>query len=294
MLQLHLVVLAWGFTAILGKLITLPTLELTVWRTALAAIGLVLIAVFSGLSLRISRVALLHLLGTGLIIGWHWILFFLSARLSTASVSLAAMPTIMIWCTLLEPLMNHAPAGRRWSKAELLTGVVMVGAVWIIYQFEFKHWLGFTVGLASAFLAAIFAVINKSLTKTHPPVIICGYQMVGACVACLVLLPFLPSATLALPSTSNFLWLLVLSQVCTVGAYLGYLDVLRRMSVFTVNVVYNMEPVYGILLAALVFGEKERMSGGFYLGAGIIIAIVMVMPWVQRRRNAAITAAQAN
>lgn len=291
MLQLHLVVLAWGFTAILGKLITLPTVELTVWRTALAAAGLALIALFSGLSLRIPRRALLHLLGTGLIIGWHWMLFFLSARISTASVCLAAMPTIMVWCSLIEPLMNGT---RRWSRGELLTGVVMVGAVWIIYQFEFQHWLGFTVGLLSALLAAFFAVINKSLTRTHPPVIICTYQMIGACVACLVLLPFFVTGKPSLPSSTDLLWLLVLSQVCTVGAYLGYLDVLRRMSVFTVNVVYNMEPVYGIVLAALIFGEKERMSGGFYLGAGIIIMIVMAMPWVQRRRNAAVTAAQVN
>jgi drug/metabolite transporter (DMT)-like permease len=283
MIQLHLVVLAWGFTAILGKLITLPPVDVTVWRTALAAVGLGLIAVLSGLSLRVSRRVLLQLLGTGLIIGWHWMLFFLSARLATASVSLAALPTIMIWCSLLEPLMDPGPGGRRWSKGELLIGMVMVGAVWIIYQFEFKHWLGFTVGLASAFLGALFAIINKVLTRNHPPVIICGYQMIGACAACLALLPFFASAKPALPSSSDFFWLLVLSQICTVGAYLGYLDVLRRMSIFTVNVVYNLEPVYGIVLAALIFGEKERMSGGFYLGAGIIIAIVMVMPWVDRR-----------
>lgn len=291
MLQLHLVVLAWGFTAILGKLITLPAVEVTVWRTALAAAGLALIAIFSGMPLRVPRRVLLHLLGTGLLIGWHWMLFFLSARLSTASVCLAAMPTVMIWCSLIEPLMNGT---RRWSKEELLTGVVMVGAVWIIYQFEFRHWFGFTVGLASAFLAALFAIINKFLAEKHPPVIICGYQMVGACLACVVLLPLFSGGKLALPSAPDFLWLLVLSQVCTVGAYIGYLDVLRRVSVFTVNVIYNMEPVYGIILAALIFGEKERMSGGFYLGAGIIIAIVMVMPWVQRQRSAAVDAAQAN
>lgn len=289
MLQLHLVVLAWGLTAILGKLITLPAVEVTVWRTAMAAAGLVVIAIVTGIPLRVPRRAALQFLGTGLIIGWHWMLFFLSARLSTASVCLAAMPTIMVWSSLIEPLMNGT---RRWSKAELLTGVVMVGAVWIIYEFEFRHWLGFTVGLASAFLAGIFAVINKFHTARHSPVILCGYQMVGACAACLALLPFFAEGRVGLPSRPDLLWLLVLSQVCTVGAYIGYLDVLRRMSVFTVNVVYNMEPVYGIVLAALVFGEKERMSGGFYLGAGIIIAIVMVMPWVERRRHAATPAPQ--
>jgi drug/metabolite transporter (DMT)-like permease len=108
--------------------------------------------------------------------------------------------------------------------------------------------------------------------------------MAGACAACLVLLPFTGS-DLKLPSSPDFLWLLVLSQLCTVAAYVGYLHVLQRLSVFTINVVYNLEPVYGIVLAALVFGEKERMSGGFYLGAAIIIAVVMGLPWLRKRMD---------
>ena len=290
-LQLHLVILSWGFTAILGKLISIPVLEVTVWRTALAALGLAIIARMRGISLRLPRRVALGLLATGVLIGWHWMLFFLSARMATASVSLAALPTIMVWCSVLEPLVNRT---FRWSKAELLTGVVMVGAVWIIYNFEFRHWLGFTVGLVSAFIAAIFGVINKLLTTRHSPLIICFYQMVGACAACLILLPFFGKENFAVPSARDFLWLLALSQLCTVGAYIGYLDVLRRMSVFTVNVVYNLEPVYGIVLAALIFGERERMSGGFYLGAGIIIAAVLALPWVNRRISAAAESPQAN
>jgi drug/metabolite transporter (DMT)-like permease len=284
LLQLHVVVFLWAFTAILGKLITIPPVEVTVWRTLLAAIGLAGVAVVAGIPLRVSRGAALRFIGTGAIMGWHWVLFFLSTRLSTASVCLAAMPTIMIWCSLLEPLMNGT---RRGSRGELLTGVVMVGAVWIIYQFEFRHWLGFTVGLMSALLAALFNIINKFLTAKHPPVTICTYQMIGACLACVALLPFLVLGVPELPSTLDWVWLLVLSQVCTVATYIGYLDVLRRMSVFTVNVIYNMEPVYGIVLAAAIFGEKERMSGGFYVGAGIIIAIVMAIPIMQRRARKA-------
>ena len=164
----------------------------------------------------------------------------------------------------------------------MLVGLVMLGAVWIIYRFEFTHWLGFTVGLVSALFAALFAVINKSFAGKHYPVVICGFQMLGACAACLVFVPFTDSKP-ALPSSPDFLWLLVLSQVCTVGAYVGYLHVLQRLSVFTINVVYNLEPVYGIVLAALVFGETERMSGGFYLGAGIIMAVVMGLPWLRRK-----------
>ncbi len=202
------------------------------------------------------------MLGTGLLIGAHWVLF-LSARLATASVCLAALPTIMLWCSLMEPLFNRT---YRWSAGELLTGIVMVGAVWLIYHFEFKHWLGFTVGIASAFLGAVFAVINKLLTPHQPPMTICFYQMTGACVGCAATLPMLGAGQTFLPSSSDLLWLLVLSQVCTVGAYVAYLDLLRCMSVFTINVVYNLEPVYGIVLAALIFGERERMSGGFLFG----------------------------
>ncbi len=283
---LNLVVLAWGFTSILGKLISIPPVEVSVWRTGFAAMGLVFVCYFSGIRLGVSRRDALAFLGTGALIGWHWATFFLSARLSTASVCLAAMPTGMLWCSLIEPMVNRT---RKWSKVELVTGLVTIGAVWIIYRFEFRHWLGFTVGLTSAFLAAIFGVMNKQLTTRHPPALMCCYQMIGACVSCLVLLPFLGVHSLSIPNGRDWLWLLLLSQVCTVAAYVGYLDVLRRVSVFTVNVVYNLEPVYGIVLAAVIFGEKERMSGGFYLGASIIVASVVALPVMNHfaaRRNA--------
>lgn len=279
LLQLHLVVLAWGFTAILGKLITLTAVEVTVWRTALAAIGLGVVAGLGRIRARLTPWTVAAFLGSGLLIGWHWMLFFLSARLGTASVSLAAMPTVMIWCSLIEPLVDGT---RRWSRGELGVGVVMVGAVSLIYRVEFAQWAGFTVGLGSAFLAALFAVINKSFVGKQPAVVICGFQMVGACAACLPFLPFSGGA-LRLPPGMDLFWLLVLSQVCTVAAYVGYLDVLRRLSVFTINVVYNLEPVYGILLAALILGDTERMSAGFYLGAGIITMVVLAFSRGRRK-----------
>ena len=287
-LQLHLVILAWGFTAILGKLITIPALEVVAWRTAMASLGLALVAKFAGASLRVPSRLAWSFFGIGVLVGLHWFTFFLSARLATASVSLAALPTVMIWCSLIEPLIDGT---RRWRITELLVGVIMVGAVWIIYRFEFTHWLGFTVGLLSAFLAASFALINKHLTKREHPAVVSFWQMIGAFAISLVLLPFFNEGKPALPNAENFLWLLVLSQVCTVGAYLGYMDILRRMSVFTINVVYNLEPVYGIVLAALIFGDRERMSGGFYLGAGIIVAAVIALPMLSRKGDSAASVA---
>ncbi|MCB1241471.1 MAG: DMT family transporter [Verrucomicrobiae bacterium] len=278
-LQIHLVVLAWGFTSILGKLIRIPAVEVTIWRTGIAALLLIVIARILGVNLRVTRKDLLPMLGTGMLIGVHWALFFLSARLATASVCLAAMPTIMIWCSILEPMIRRS---WKWSWVELVVGAVVVGAVWMIYQVEMKYWQGFTVGLISAVFAAVFSVINKSLTMQHHPVRLCAWQMIGACGTCVALLPVLGSGRMSLPDWPDVGWLLILALVCTVGAYIGYLDVLRRISVFSVNVVYNLEPVYGILMASLFLGQSERMSAGFYGGAGIIMIAVLGLPWLNR------------
>lgn len=280
-LQLHLVVLAWGLTAILGKLIILAPVDLVVGRTALAALGFALLARFSRRSLRIPRTRMLGMVGVGAILGMHWILFFWSARLATASVCLAAMPTSMLWCSIIEPLIDGS---RRWRPSELLVGVIMVGAVWLIYEVEFRYWLGFSVAIAAAVFAAFFATFSKQqVAKDTHWSVIGFFQMSGACLAALISRPFLEKGLLpALPDASSAFWLLVLAMICTVAAYAGFMDVLRRVSVFTVNVIYNMEPVYGILLAALVFGRAEFMSGGFYVGAGIIIAVVLALPWMRR------------
>lgn len=280
-IQLHLVVLAWGFTAILGKLILLPPVDVVLWRTALAVVCFGALARCMGCSLLVPQRRILAMSSVGVILGLHWILFFWSARLATASVCLAVMPTAMLWSSLIEPVIDGS---RRWRFAELLVGAVMVGAVWLIYQVEFRYWLGFSVAIAAAVLAAFFATSSKQQVArdTHWSVI--GfYQMGGACLAAWLSRPFLADGLLPeLPDAASALWLGVLSLVCTVVAYAGFMDVLRRVSVFTVNVVYNMEPVYGIVLAAWVFGKAEFMSAGFYLGASVIIAVVLALPWIRR------------
>ena len=286
-LQIHVVVLAWGFTAILGRWIKLEPVDLVVWRAGLAAIGFALAAWLWGVKLRCPPRQALGLMAVGLLLGWHWVLFFLSARLSTVSVCLAAMPTAMLWCSLIEPWIDGT---RRWPKGELLIGTIMVGAVWLIYQVEFTHWLGFTVALVAAVLAALFAVFTKQWVARSPGLTIGFYQMSGAMLGVLLGLPLLQSAAPAWPSGADWGWLLILAWGCTVATYLGYTDVLRRVSVFTVNVIYNLEPVYGILLALLIFGDAEKMSPGFYAGAAIIIGIVLALPWLRRTPPVAATA----
>lgn len=279
-LLLHLVILAWGLTAILGKLISLPAADVAVWRTGLAALGFAVVAGLMRAPLRVPWSQRWKLIAIGWVMGWHWLLFFLSTRLATASVTLAAMPAIMIVCSLVEPLVDGT---RRWRKVELLAGVIIVVAVSMIYQVELRYWLGFTVALASVLLATVFALGNKHLTHHHHFATLCFWQMAGACAACLFALPFFSGHWLpVVPAGADLLWLLVLSQVCTVGAYAGYIIVLRHLSVFTINTVFNLEPVYGIVLAALIFGDTEHMSTGFYIGAAVIIASVFLLPWLKK------------
>lgn len=279
-LQIHLVVLAWGFTAILGRWIELPPMGLVIWRAGLAVVGFAVVARWMGLRLRGDRRRVLALMGTGLLLGWHWVLFFLAARLSTISVCLAALPTGMLWCSLIEPLVNGS---RRWRWGELVVGGVMVGAVWLIYEVEVEHWQGLTVGLAAALLAALYSVFTKQVVGRWAGPTIGFYQMLGAVLGVVLGLPLVgDEGGLGWPRGGDWWWLLVLAWGCTVGAYLGYLDALKRVSVFTVNVIYNMESVYGIVLALVFFGEAEKMSGGFYVGAAVIVGVVVALPWARR------------
>ena len=281
-IQLHLIILLWSLTAILGKLITLPALDMVVWRTGIAAVGFAIWAALLRVPVQLPKQERWQLLGLGALLGWHWILFFLSARLSTASVCLAAMPTLLIWCSLIEPFVDGS---RRWRRDELGFGAVIVGAVWLIYQVEFRYWLGFTVGLSSVLLAALFAVGNKRVAHRHHFAVLMGWQMVGAVAACWLVLPFATGQFLPqVPQGMDIVWLSVLALVCTVLPYAGFGDLLKRLSVFTINVTYNLEPVYGIILAAMVFGEREKMSPGFYFAAALITVSVILLPFWNRRR----------
>ena len=281
LLVLHLVILAWAFTAILGKLISLPSLDMVVWRTGLATVGFVAIAIAMRAPLRLAKRDAGILFGLGAILGLHWVLFFLSARLATASVSLAAMPTMLIWCTLMEPFVNGT---RRWSRVEVILGMVIIAAVWMIYAVELNHWFGFTIGIVSALIASVYAIFNKQVVARYHFATLCAWQLGGACVAAWVLLPFVSGTALpAMPGAHDLGWIVLFAIGCTVLPYAAFVYVMKRMSVFTVNVVYNLEPLYGMALATLIFGVKEQMTPGFYAGAAIIIASVLAVPWLQRR-----------
>ncbi|RZL13725.1 MAG: EamA family transporter, partial [Hymenobacter sp.] len=254
-LKLHFIVLLWGFTAILGKLLTVPPVELVFWRTALAATGLAGLLVVRRTSWRVAAPEALKLLGVGALVAAHWITFFLAARLSSVSVCLAGLATLALWTSLLEPLLLW----RRVRPYEVGLGLLAMLGLYLISQAEFTQLTGLLVAVASAGLSALFSVLNSQLVRRHAPVKLTFYEMAGACLSIALFFPIYSryftlgqGLRLALHGL-DWLWLLLLAGVCTVYAFSTSVELMKRISAFVVNLTINLEPVYGIVLAQIMF-----------------------------------------
>lgn len=279
-LTLHFIVLIWGFTAILGLLIQLPALELVFYRTLIASTGVAFLFLLRKESLIIPKIAMFKIVATGFVIALHWIFFFWSARVSTASVCLAGMATTSLWTAFVEPLINRTRI--KWYEVGL--GMLVISGLLVIFSFETGYWLGLSMALVSALLSAIFSTINGQLTRQHTPYQITFYEMAGACLFTLLFMPVYYQLVDAGQDIqwawvgNDWFWLFLLGGICTVYAFSVSVELMKRLSVFTINLTINLEPVYGILLAVLIFGERERMTPEFYLGTGIILASVLAYP----------------
>ena len=281
--RLHFIVLIWSFTAILGLLISIPSVEIVFYRTLLSAIFLFLLLPYRKVGLRIKMQDALKFYATGMLIAAHWILFFASARVSTASVCLVGIATCSLWTALLEPLMYR----RRIKIFEVVLGAMAMAGLYVIFRFEFNHALGLSMALLSAVLAAVFSVLNSQFTKKHDAYLITFYEMVGACLGTALFFPvytlyFEPGHLQLQLRSTDWIYLLILSLICTVYAYSISVALMKRLSAFVVNLTVNLEPVYGIVLAVLIFGEKEKMAPGFYLGTTIILLSVLIYPVVNK------------
>jgi drug/metabolite transporter (DMT)-like permease len=288
-LLLHFIVLIWGVTSILGLLISLPSLELVFYRTLIAAIG---VGVLMGLrkeSLRVAPIDLLKIIGVGVLISLHWIFFFWSAKVSTASVCLAGMATTSLWTSFLDPLINK----KRIKPFEVALGLLVISGLLVIFQFENGYWLGLFMALAAAFLSALFSILNGRLTFRYSPYQITFYEMAAASLVALLFLPlysYIDGSAIQWDwKGMDWFWLLILAGICTVYAFSVSVELMKRLPVFSINLTINLEPVYGILLAVLIFGEKEKMTPQFYLGTLIILVSVLIYPivnYLNRRRKA--------
>ncbi|WP_080057043.1 DMT family transporter [Spirosoma aerolatum] len=288
-LQLHFIVLIWGFTAILGKLLApLDASGVVLFRTVLAVVGMGLVLLGRRQNLNVASTDYWRLLATGGLIGLHWVLFFLAARLANVSVCLAGMATSSLWASVLEPLVLR----RRVRPIEVVLGAVVMLGLYLIFRFEFDKVVGLTVAVLSAMLSSLFTIINSRFTQRYNALVISFYEMIGASVAALglwLLVQWTASVDTSASvqyvpeSTWQWLWLLVLSLVCTVYAYSIGVSLLRKFSPYMAVLTVNLEPVYGILLAVLIFGDTERMTLGFYGGTLVILAAVLAYPFLNSR-----------
>lgn len=283
-LHLHFLVLIWGFTAILGLLITIPPVEVVFYRTLIASLGLAILIYFQNISFSLDRRGIIRLLLTGILIAGHWILFFGSARVSNASVCLAGMATTSFWTSFLEPLVLR----KRIKWYEVFLGMIVIFGLYVIFRFEFDHALGLAMALVSALLAALFTVINARFAKVYHHHQVTFYEMLGACVSIALFFPvykitMAESSTLRMSlSTMDLVYIALLAIVCTVYAYSASISLMKKISAFSVNLTINLEPVYGIILAVIIFGEKEKMHPGFYIGAVIIMISVFAHPLLNK------------
>ena len=284
LLLLHFVVLIFGFTAILGKLISIPSEELVWYRMLIAFVTLGTLIIYrKALSFRLERKAIGQTLGVGFIIAAHWIFFFEAIKQSNVSIALSAMATTALFTAILEPLFFK----RKFQLYELFLGSLVILGLYFIFEFETENSVGIWLAILSAFLASTFTVINGRLIQSYDSIKISFYELLGGFLA--ISIYFLLFKNNQFPnfqlSNSDWFYILILGIICTAFAFVACVDVMKELTPFTVSLSINLEPVYGIILALLFFGDDEKMSFGFYMGTLIILLSLFLNVWFKKRKK---------
>lgn len=284
-LKLHFIVLLWGATAILGKLISIPAVEMVFYRTLLAAAGMVVLVAITRGQFSVTTGDFFKLIAVGLLVGAHWIAFFASGQVSTASVSLVGFATASLWTAIIEPMSN----GKKIKPLEVGLGFFVIIGLAIIFHFDFEFYLGLVLGILSGLLLAVFAVINSHFVKRLPSATITLYEMAGGFLFTAAFLPVYQkywaegNALQLTPTTLDWFYISVLAIVCSVYAYSLSIELMKRISVFVIQLTLNLEPVYGIIMAVLILDESKYLSLSFYIGTLIILMSVLTYPWLKRK-----------
>ena len=282
-LLLHFIVFIWGFTAILGALISLDALPLVWWRMSLAVVFILIYIKIKKINLKIPKKTFLAFLFAGLIIALHWLTFFKAIKVSNVSVTLACLSTGAFFTSILEPLLF----GKKVVWYEVLFGLVVIAGLYIIFNVEVDYVFGIVLALTSAFLSALFTVINAKYTKIYMPSVISFYELSGGVAFLSIYLLFTDGFTIDFFSLSieDLGWLILLASVCTAYAFIASVKVMKYLSPYTVMLTINLEPIYGIILALLIFKDSEHMNPMFYVGAGIILLTVILNGIIKKTKK---------
>ena len=269
----HFIVFIWGFTAVLGALISINAVALVWYRMLIASLVIFLYIRFKKIKLKAKKRTLLGLAGAGIVIALHWLTFFGAIKIANVSITLAMMSTGAFFTSILEPIFYK----RKVIWYEIVFGLFVIAGLYLIFEVETRYTEGIIVALISALLSAVFTLLNGKFVQTHNPVMISFYELLTGTLFITVFLIVTSgfNADFFKLKETDWFYLILLATICTSYAFIAAVKVMKHLTPYTVMLTTNMEPVYGIILAFLILGDAEQMNTGFYYGAVLILLTVI-------------------
>lgn len=284
-LQMHIATFLWGLTAILGKMISIGEFPLVWYRVFFVSICMLLLPGLLKQLKQLNRKTILLLSGIGVLLSLHWVAWYGSIKYANASVAVSCIASVSLFVSILEPILNRTA----FDKSNIILGIMVIPGILLINQsLELQYKFGFLLGILAAFLAAVFAVLNKRYTQNIAPNTITFVQMLSGWLFLSLCLPFylkIQPGNFHLPNGKDFVLLLILSLFCTVIPYNLFLKTLKATDAFTTSLINNLEPVYGIILAAILLHENKELNWKFYIGTLIILSAVFIHAYLSNRNS---------
>ena len=279
---LHTAVFLAGWTGIFGRLISLGGLPLVWYRMMISVVCLFLVLAIVGKLHRTGWGAVAKIAGCGAVLSVHWVAFFASIQASNVSIGVACIATSCFFTTLLDPLINR----KRISWAEVGISFIAIAGILLIFSLDVRFRLGIALGLLSAALYSLFSILNINVAREtgEDSATMLFYELIGGVLFLTLCVPFFPSESLV-PSGNDVVWLVLLGSIFTILPFLFQLQALRSLSAFTVNLTYNLEPVYSIAFAAILFGELREMDFSFWLGIILVVVSVLIQTYRIRKKG---------
>jgi drug/metabolite transporter (DMT)-like permease len=277
-LQLHFAVFLAGFTGVLGRLITLNEGWLVWYRLLISSVTMWIIFSLSKKLQRVSIKDILKLSGIGFLSALHWVSFYGSIKYANVSVALVCFSATGFFTALFEPFFS----GKKINTIEVLLGLIVIAGIYVIFHFDPKYKTGIILGVICAILLALVMIMIRQFVQKINSQTILTYQLSGGFITLSLLMPFYLKAfptSYVIPGFSDWMWLLVLAWFCSVLAFQFSVNALQKLSAFTVNLSFNLEPVYGILLAFFVYHENKELNWSFFIGLGLIVLALCLQMW---------------
>jgi len=281
-LQMHISILLWGFTGIFGKAIEMNAIMIVWYRMIISAVALIPFMVKHKQFILPDKKRFASIIITGFVVCLHWLTFYASIKASNVSIALSCFASVSLFSALLEPLFYR----KKINKQNIILALFVLVGIYIIFAFQQLYAMGIVLALISALLGALFTILNKIFVSNDEPAPVTFIELLSGFVFLSILLPLILPAfnvSFQIPSTIDWVWLLLLSVVCTSVAFTLSLEALKKVSAFTMNLSVNLEPLYSIVLAIILFKEDELLNNGFYIGAVIVISSVFIHSLMQYR-----------